>query len=98
MEDMVKIYNSAPVLCRKCLEIPVDERELAEMLDRYLETLSLEVRVPPEIYEARLAACADCPHRAGYTCLKCGCYVQARAAKRAAACPAEEQAWGIFAE
>ena len=26
MEDMVKIYHSAPVLCRRCLEIPVDER------------------------------------------------------------------------
>lgn len=98
MEDMVKMYNSAPVLCRKCLEIPVDERELAETLDRYLETLSPEVRVPTEVYEARLSACADCPHRAIYTCLKCGCYVQARAAKRASACPAEEQSWAAFRE
>lgn len=98
MEDMVKIYHSAPVLCRRCLEIPVDERELAETLDRYLETLPPEVRVPPEVYESRLAACADCPNRASYTCLKCGCYVQARAAKRAAACPGETRAWEAFTE
>ena len=39
MENMVGLYNSAPVLCRKCLEIPVNEQELAKTLDRYLETL-----------------------------------------------------------
>lgn len=61
MEDTVRLYDSAPVLCRKCLEIPVGERELAEALDRYLEKLPAEVRVPPEVYEARLALCADCP-------------------------------------
>ena len=98
MENMINLYHSAQVLCRKCLEVPVNEKELAETLDRYLEMLAPEVRVPPEIYEARLAVCADCPHRAGYTCLKCGCYVQARAAKRAMACPSEERAWGTFAE
>ena len=93
MENRVRLYDSAPVLCRKCLEIPVSEQELAETLDRYLETLEPEVRVPPEIYESRLSACADCPHRVGYTCLKCGCYVQARAAKRRSVCPAEERNW-----
>ncbi len=89
MEDTVNLYNSAPVLCPKCLEIPVGERELAEVLDRYLEEMDPEVRVPPAVYEARLSVCADCPRRVGYTCLACGCYVQARAAKRAAACPEE---------
>ena len=98
MEDMVKLYDSAPVLCRKCLEIPINEQELAETLDRYLETLPDEIRVPPEIYEARLALCADCPHRLFYTCVKCGCYVQARAAKRANACPAEERTWDRFSD
>ncbi len=98
MEDMVNFYHSAPVLCRKCLEIPVNEQELAEALDRYLEALAPDVRVPPEVYEARLAVCADCPYRAAYTCLKCGCYVQARAAKRAADCPAQERRWEAFTE
>ncbi len=97
MEDMVKLYDSAPVLCRKCLEIPVNERELAETLDRYLEMLEPEVRVPPEVYEARLAVCAECPHRLQYTCVKCGCYVQARAAKRKNDCPAEERKWSAEA-
>ena len=96
MEDTVRLYDSAPVLCRKCLEIPVGERELAEALDRYLEKLPAEVRVPPEVYEARLALCADCPHRLLYTCVKCGCYVQARAAKRGTVCPGEDRNWEKF--
>ena len=96
MEDMVNLYHSAPVLCPRCLEVPANERELAEVLDRYLEALDPEVRVPPAVYEARLSVCADCPRRAGYTCLPCGCYVQARAAKRKSACPAEK--WGQMEE
>ena len=88
MAQVNGVYHSMPVLCRKCLEIPVSEQELAEILDRYLETLDDAVRVPPEVYEARLAVCADCASRVGYTCLKCGCYVQARAAKRSTACSA----------
>ena len=94
MDNQNMLFDSAPVLCPKCLEIPADERELARVLDRYLSTLSPEVRVTKEIYEARLSICADCPHRALYTCRKCGCYVQVRAARRSYACPSEEEKWG----
>ena len=43
---------------------------------------------------ARLRICAECEHRAVYTCRKCGCYVQVRAARKSYACPSEEQKWG----
>ncbi|MBE6936224.1 MAG: hypothetical protein E7458_06925 [Ruminococcaceae bacterium] len=87
MENRVKLYQSAEILCRRCLEVPVSDRELAEVLDRYLEEMDEDLRVSPEAYEARLAVCEPCPHRVGYTCLKCGCYVQARSAKKKSACP-----------
>jgi hypothetical protein len=90
---MPNLYNSAPVLCRKCLEIPVGERELAEALDKYLDELPDEVKVSPEVYEARLSICADCARRVGYTCMACGCYCQARAAKRKLTCA--EGKWEI---
>ena len=87
MENTKQFYESAAILCRKCLEIPVSERELAEVLDRYLEEMDEDIRVSPARYQERLAVCEPCEHRLSYTCLKCGCYVQARSAKKQSACP-----------
>ena len=98
MDQENRLPDSAPLLCPKCLDIPADERKLADTLDRYLTTLDEDVRVSPEQYAARLSLCADCPHRAIYTCRKCGCYVQVRAARKSYACPSEEEKWGKIEE
>ncbi len=93
-----RLPDSAPLLCPKCLDIPADERKLAEALDQYLTTLDEDVRVTPAQYESRLAVCASCEHRAVYTCRKCGCYVQVRAARKSYACPSEKAKWGKIAD
>jgi len=80
-------YNGRYILCRKCLERPVDQRELMEYLDRYVSELPDGIRVPPEIYAYRLKICAYCPRLTAHMCMLCGCYVQARAAKKNMRCP-----------
>ena len=45
-------------------------------------------------YQARLAACRECVQLVNATCQLCGCYVEIRAAKRSARCPASPRRWG----
>lgn len=81
------VYVSGEVVCRKCLEEDVDIRDLVKHLDEYVNTLPEHIRTSPEEYARRLAICAECDRRAGINCMLCGCYIQARAAKRMMQCP-----------
>ncbi len=81
------MYSAAGILCRKCLDTELPEGELIKYLDNYVSSLSEEIRVSMETYEARLSHCAECKHRLEATCTLCGCYCQARAAKKALRCP-----------
>lgn len=80
-------YNATGILCRKCLDTELPECELIQYLDRYVSSISEDIRVSKETYEARLSFCAGCEHRLEATCTLCGCYCQARAAKKALRCP-----------
>ena len=80
--------------CRVCLL-----RDMAERADVYgyvLKTramLSEKERADDALYERRLALCRACPHLLAATCLKCGCYVEIRAAARRSRCPLTERKW-----
>ena len=75
------------VPCRKCLL-----REAAE--ERVLEAVREKVALIPEadraddaLYAARLEACKSCEQLLSGVCVKCGCYVEFRAAHRRMKCP-----------
>lgn len=80
-------YNASYILCRKCLDEDVDEGALFQYLDNYVRSLPSDIRVSSAVYEARLLSCVECTHRIEATCTLCGCYCQARAAKKALRCP-----------
>jgi hypothetical protein len=80
-------YDSSGYLCRRCLPERINEKDLREYLDTYAASLGFEVRAPEAEYKKRLALCDSCPHRIQFTCTQCGCYVQARAAKKNQKCP-----------
>ncbi len=80
-------YDSVKILCRKCLDEILPEGELIQYLDNYISSLSEDIRVDKAIYEKRLSFCADCAYRLEATCTLCGCYCQARAAKKGLRCP-----------
>lgn len=81
------VYTSGAIVCRKCIEENIDVRDLVNHLDEYVNSLPDDIRTSPDEYERRLAICADCERRAGINCTLCGCYIQARAAKRRLECP-----------
>jgi len=79
--------SSDAILCRRCLDRPISQQELAKYLDDYVSTLPENLRASAEVYAKRLEMCETCEHRVIYTCQKCGCYCQARAAKKGLSCP-----------
>ena len=87
MKDKTMPYDSASTLCRRCLEKEIDIRELREYLDGYVRELPEDIRIDEAGYQSRLSLCEDCAHRRSFTCMHCGCYIQARAAKRRQRCP-----------
>ncbi len=80
-------YDGRAILCRRCLQNEVPAGELMAYLDNYVRSLPEETRVSDDIYRARLRECAACPHIMQELCTLCGCYAQARAAKRNQRCP-----------
>jgi len=75
------------MICRKCIEEDVSAEELAAYLDGYVNSLPDDMRAEPDIYEERLRICEGCEKRIALTCTLCGCYIQARAAKKNMRCP-----------
>lgn len=80
-------YDGRYILCRKCLDRPIDERELMEYLDNYAASLPENIRASADVYTFRLNICKNCPRLLVHMCTLCGCYVQARAAKKNMRCP-----------
>ena len=80
-------YKPAKVLCRKCIEEDISAEQLAEYLDGYVASLPEDIRASAEEYERRLVICGACEKRIALTCTLCGCYIQARAAKKKLECP-----------
>ncbi|MBP3453851.1 MAG: hypothetical protein J6M20_09050 [Clostridia bacterium] len=78
--------------CR-CLLMASGQEDMARLVAEYIATLPEESRVSDESYHARLALCESCEALHSGTCARCGCYVEARAAKRSLSCPATPPVW-----
>ncbi len=78
--------------CR-CLLMASGQEDMARLVAEYIATLPEESRVSDESYRARLALCERCEALHSGTCARCGCYVEARAAKRSLSCPATPPVW-----
>ena len=76
-----------PMPCRLCLDDVPEGDDLAARIREFVLALPEPQRVSRAVYERRLARCGECRYLSGYTCLRCGCYVQIRAAKSAMDCP-----------
>ena len=66
---------------------------MARVIAEYVESLPPESRAPEALRQARLSRCLACPHLTDGTCALCGCYVEARAAKRSQVCPDVPGRW-----
>ena len=78
--------------CR-CLLKETDEKELLENIREYISGLDEDVRADETVYKKRLSLCEKCGKLRNGVCLKCGCYVEMRAAVKNNRCPSENKYW-----
>lgn len=78
--------------CR-CLLFETGEKELLENIREYISGLDENVKADEETYRRRLSLCEKCEKLQNGVCLKCGCYVEMRAAVRNNRCPSENKYW-----
>lgn len=80
--------------CRRCLlaEIAGSE-DIVAAVGRARELIPKSDLCPDELYRKRLSVCRECDHLDSATCLRCGCYVEIRALRLGAKCPAGKKKW-----
>lgn len=78
--------------CR-CLLGETSEKELLRNIREYISGLDEETRAEEETYRKRLSICKRCDKLSDGVCLKCGCYVEMRAAVKTGRCPSEKKYW-----
>ena len=73
--------------CKRCLLHEAAEEDTLKSIKERIDKLSEKERAPDELYEKRLIECKNCDNLISGVCMKCGCYVEFRAAFKKNNCP-----------
>lgn len=73
--------------CRRCLLSESGFEDILAEVKRCAERIKPEEKADDAVYSERLKKCAECEFLVSGTCLKCGCYVELRAAYKNNYCP-----------
>ena len=73
--------------CKRCLLLMSGEEDNYMLVKQYIAKIKPEDKTDDSIYAQRLEICKECDYLISGTCIKCGCYVEFRAAFRNKKCP-----------
>lgn len=73
--------------CKKCLLREMAEEDVLESITTRIDKLSPDEKADEELYLKRLNECKNCENLISGVCMKCGCYVEFRAAFKRQKCP-----------
>ncbi len=79
--------------CKRCFLEEIDYDGVYRSIREMIDALPAEKRVGEALYRSRLDLCGRCPDLNEGVCLKCGCFVELRAAKAEMGCPHEKHYW-----
>jgi hypothetical protein len=85
--------KSAPGPCRRCLLYESSDRELSRTVYEYIASLPDDIKAPSDVCARRLELCRQCNWLANGICGACGCFAEARAARRDARCAWDSGRW-----
>lgn len=66
--------------CKRCLLSEAGEKKSYTTVREYLDNLDDSLKADDKTYKSRLDECKKCDFLISGMCLKCGCYVEIRAA------------------
>ena len=72
--------------CKRCLLLQSGDEKNFALIKEYIEKIPQNEKSTEELYNKRLEVCAKCDNLISGMCLKCGCYVEFRAAFKNKAC------------
>lgn len=73
--------------CKKCLLYESAEADMLADIESRINKLTPQERADDDVYSHRLALCQQCDNLISGVCMKCGCYVEFRAAFIKQKCP-----------
>lgn len=73
--------------CKKCLLYESAEEDILSDIKSKIDKLSEQERADEDLYSHRLSLCQQCDNLISGVCMKCGCYVEFRAAFLKQKCP-----------
>ena len=73
--------------CKKCLLYESAEADVLNDIKSKIDKLSEQERADENTYSHRLSLCKQCDNLISGVCMKCGCYVEFRAAFIKQKCP-----------
>ncbi len=73
--------------CKKCLLYESAEADILDDIKARIDKLSQGERADEGLYSHRLSLCQQCDNLISGVCMKCGCYVEFRAAFIKQRCP-----------
>ena len=73
--------------CKRCLLLESAEEDTLALIREKITAIPAADKADDTLYQARLAACKECDHLLSGVCVKCGCYVEFRAAYKRLRCP-----------
>ena len=80
--------------CKRCLLLEAAELDTLKSIKDRIEKLSENEKADDELYNKRLEECKNCEQLISGVCMKCGCYVEFRAAYKRLKCPnANNRRW-----
>ena len=73
--------------CKKCLLRESAQEDVYELIKAKIEKLSEKEKSNYDLYSFRLSQCKNCENLISGVCMKCGCYIELRAAFKTQRCP-----------
>lgn len=73
--------------CKRCLLLQSGDEDNHKLVQQYIAKIKPEEKCDYDTYQKRLEMCRNCDNLISGMCIKCGCYVEFRAAFKNKKCP-----------
>jgi hypothetical protein len=93
MSDKIDKIQQHHILCKRCLSSELPDGQYHKTIYEYIASMPEDDKAAPDEFRRRLAICKECDELVNGICRQCGCFVEARAAKKSKTCAMYPKNW-----